>query len=149
MTNKETTASILVAEDDDDDFLLTEKALRGSGFQGRLLRAKDGEELMSLLHDEGRERAPLLLLLDLNMPCKDGREALKEIKAHPVLRRIPIVVLTTSGSEFDISSSYDLGANSYVRKPTSFEQFARFIEALNRYWLEVADLPRPSPQGAP
>ena len=138
--------AILIAEDDDDDYLLTEKAFQDSQFEGRLYRVKDGEELMAFLcagaaQNGSADRAMLLLLLDLNMPRKDGREALREIKSHPELRKIPIVVLTTSNSEADISSVYGLGANSFIKKPTSFEQFADFIKSLKKYWFEVVELP--------
>ena len=108
---------------------------------------EDGEELMDYLHRRGKyellrtEPLPGLILLDLNMPRKDGREALKEIKANPNLRRIPIVVLTTSKAEEDIVRSYDLGVNSYVTKPVTFKSLVELIKVLGRYWFEVVELP--------
>jgi CheY-like chemotaxis protein len=146
--------AILIAEDDDDDYLLTEKAFKDCRFEGRLYRVKDGEELMAFLHaglaqNGSAGRAGLLLLLDLNMPRKDGREALLEIKAHPELRKIPIVVLSTSNSEADISSAYSLGANSFIRKTVGLEQFADLITVLNKYWFEVVELPHQALQKIP
>ena len=85
---------------------------------------------------------PGLILLDLNMPRKDGREALKEMKADPILRRIPIVVLTTSKAEEDILRSYDLGVNSYVTKPVTFKSLVELIKVLGQYWFEVVELPQ-------
>jgi CheY-like chemotaxis protein len=85
---------------------------------------------------------PGLILLDLNMPRKDGREALKEMKADPILRRIPIVVLTTSKAEEDILRSYDLGVNSYVTKPVTFKSLVELIKVLGQYWFEVVELPK-------
>jgi CheY-like chemotaxis protein len=108
---------------------------------------EDGEELMEYLRRQGRyvdqKDAPLpgLILLDLNMPRKDGREALKEIKADPELRRIPIVVLTTSKAEEDILRTYDLGVNSYVTKPVTFKSLVELVKVLGRYWFEVVELP--------
>lgn len=138
--------SVLIAEDDDDDYFLTEKAFRDCQFSGRVLRVKDGEELMSVLlkgslPNGALSETPFLLILDLNMPRKDGREALEEVKAHPALRKIPVIVLTTSMSEEDMSASYGLGANAFIRKPESFDKFVDCIGALKKFWLEVAVLP--------
>ena len=108
---------------------------------------EDGEELLEYLQRRGRyadlKDAPLpgLILLDLNMPRKDGREALKEIKADANLRRIPIVVLTTSKAEEDILRTYDLGVNSYITKPVTFKSLVELIKLLGRYWFEVVELP--------
>jgi CheY-like chemotaxis protein len=148
MKNGQSDWTILIAEDDDDDFLLTRKALADCRFDGTICRAKDGEELMEfLLKGSGRpaaEEGPnrLLLLLDLNMPRKDGREALREIKTHPELKSIPVIVLTTSMTESDIKISYDLGANSFIRKPDSYERFVDFISVMKQYWFEVTTMPR-------
>lgn len=132
---------ILIAEDDDDDFFLTGKALRDCGFRGPIQRAKDGEDLMRMLRQRefnapGRA-IPTLLILDLNMPRKNGREALEEIKGNSELRMIPVVVLTTSTDEADVSSSFRLGANAFIRKPDSFEQFVDFMGSLKRFWTEI------------
>jgi two-component system response regulator len=137
---------LLIAEDDDDDYLLTKKAFQDAHFLGSLCRVKDGEELMAFLLSKHSRLSPahgkvLLLLLDLNMPRKDGREALKEIKSHPDLKRIPVVVLTTSLSEADVIGMYELGANSFIKKPTSYGQFVDCIKEFKKYWLEVAELP--------
>jgi CheY-like chemotaxis protein len=138
---------ILIAEDDDDDFLLTREALQSFLPQSGLKRVRDGEELVDYLRrrmkDEPAEAPePSLIFLDLNMPRKDGREALSEIKSHPQLRRIPVIVLTTSEAEEDVRRSYELGANSYICKPMRFEQFRSTIELICRYWFEAAALPR-------
>ena len=119
--------TILMADDDQDDCLLVSKAFKASRLCNDLRFVKDGEELMDYLYqrgkyaDEALAPRPGLILLDLNMPKKDGREALREIKSDPDLRAIPIVVLTTSKEEEDVLRSYDLGANSYVTKPVTFQ----------------------------
>ena len=140
--------TILLADDDPDDRKLTQDAFVENRLVNVLHCVEDGEELMEYLRRQGRyvdqKDAPLpgLILLDLNMPRKDGREALKEIKADPELRRIPIVVLTTSKAEEDILRSYDLGVNSYVTKPVTFKSLVELIKVLGQYWFEVVELPR-------
>jgi len=140
--------TILLADDDPDDRQLTRDAFAENRLANEFNTVEDGEELMDYLHRRGQyaklanEPLPGLILLDLNMPRKDGREALKEIKADPVLRRIPIVVLTTSKAEEDIVRSYDLGVNSYVTKPVTFKSLVELIKVLGRYWFEVVELPR-------
>jgi CheY-like chemotaxis protein len=139
--------TILLADDDPDDRQLTRDAFAENRLVNMLHTVEDGEELMEYLRRQGRyadqKSAPLpgLILLDLNMPRKDGREALKEIKADPELRRIPIVVLTTSKAEEDILRTYDLGVNSYVTKPVTFKSLVELIKVLGRYWFEVVELP--------
>ncbi len=138
--------TILMADDDPDDRLLIREALEESGLTAELLYVEDGEELMDHLHRRGHHQdasaqLPGLILLDLNMPRKDGREALREIKTDPRLRRIPIVVLTTSKSEDDIFRSYDMGANSYITKPVSFESLVTTVRLLGQYWLDTVELP--------
>ncbi len=138
---------ILIAEDDDDDFILTRDALEESRLLNTLHRVKNGVELMDYLLQRGdytdpdESPTPALILLDLNMPLMDGREALKEIKAHPTLRRIPIVVLTTSKAEEDIVRTYDLGVNSFVQKPVAFSAFVDAIKIMSQYWFEIVVLP--------
>jgi len=138
---------ILMAEDDDDDFLLTQKALSSARLLNEFFRVKDGEELMDYLLHHGaysdcqKAPAPLLILLDLNMPKKDGRECLKEIKSNPALRNIPVVVLTTSKSEEDVLKSYDLGVSSFIRKPVTFQGLVDIMTAIKHYWLDVVTLP--------
>lgn len=137
--------AVILAEDDDDDYLLTKEALNEAGLDIQLYRVKNGEELMDCLRHRGDYRnrtvQPLVILLDLNMPKKDGREALKEIKADKGLRRIPVVVLTNSKASEDILRSYDLGVNSFIRKPSRFDQFVEVIKTLKQYWFDVVELP--------
>jgi CheY-like chemotaxis protein len=139
--------TILLADDDADDRKLTHDAFMENRLANEFHAVEDGEELLDYLYRRGKyesmrgEPLPGLILLDLNMPRKDGREALKEIKADPILRRIPIVVLTTSKAEEDIVRSYDLGVNSYVTKPVTFKSLVELIKVLGRYWFEVVELP--------
>jgi CheY-like chemotaxis protein len=139
--------TIVLADDDPDDRKLTQDAFMENRLANEFKTVEDGEELMEYLHRRGKYESlqgdplPGLILLDLNMPRKDGREALKEIKADPDLRRIPIVVLTTSKAEEDIVRSYDLGVNSYVTKPVTFKSLVELIKVLGRYWFEVVELP--------
>lgn len=145
--------TVLVADDDEDDRSLIKKAWDKSRVASDLRFVEDGEELIEYLSFAGRYSdpasapRPALILLDLNMPRKDGREALREIKANPELRQIPIVILTTSQADEDISRSYDLGANSYITKPVTFGALVDVFQVLGKYWIEIADLP-PSSNGA-
>lgn len=132
--------SILVADDDPDDRLLIEEAIRETQISNKVEYAADGVEVMDRLHDRERD-LPGLLLLDLNMPRKDGREVIAEIKSDPELKRLPVVVLTTSDAKSDICSSYDLGANSYIKKPISFEGLLQVMAAVRTYWLQLVVLP--------
>ncbi|MGH9524429.1 MAG: response regulator [Terriglobales bacterium] len=140
---------ILLAEDDDDDFMLTTQALRDNRLVNRVYRVKDGVELLEYLNRRGEfenpelSPAPSLILLDLNMPRMDGREALREIKSNAGLRRLPVVVLTTSRAQEDIVRAYDLGVNSFISKPVSFHGLVDAVKVLGRYWFEVVDLPEP------
>jgi CheY-like chemotaxis protein len=146
MTAKEPIV-ILMADDDSDDRLLTKRALEASRVVNDLRFVEDGEELMDYLLQRGGyadpEAAPRpgLILLDLNMPRKDGREALAEIKKDPALHRIPVVVMTTSKAEEDVVRSYDLGANSYITKPVTFERLVDLMKTLGTYWIEFVKLP--------
>jgi CheY-like chemotaxis protein len=146
MTAHKDPITILMADDDDDDFLLTQKALKESKLLNTLIRVKDGEELMNYLlcrgDYEGKTlQRPGVILLDLNMPRMDGREALKAIKATPALSNIPIVVFTTSKAEEDIYRSYQLGSNSFITKPVTFENLITVMKALGTYWFEIVELP--------
>jgi CheY-like chemotaxis protein len=138
--------TILVADDDPDDRMLMKEALEENRLSNDLRFVRDGEELMDYLHHRGRFADPVdsprpgLILLDLNMPRKDGREALREINADPCLRRIPVVVMTTSRSEEDIGRSYDLGANSFITKPVTFELLVAVTKALGQYWFDIVEL---------
>lgn len=146
MTEQPDPIVILMADDDDDDFLLTQKALKESKLLNTLIRVKDGEELTDYLYmrgdyNESNTKRPGVILLDLNMPRKDGREALKEIKSDPDLREIPVVVFTTSKAEEDIYRSYKLGVNSFITKPVTFENLINVMQTLGRYWFEIVELP--------
>ncbi|PYV13609.1 MAG: two-component system response regulator [Acidobacteria bacterium] len=147
MQDKKHPITILMADDDADDRLLTKKAFDSARLVNDFRTVADGEQLLAYLRqrdpfqDPAAAPRPGLVLLDLNMPRKDGREALAEIKQDPALRRIPVVVLTTSKSEEDVLRSYDLGANSYIRKPVTFESLVEVMKALGQYWFEIVDLP--------
>jgi CheY-like chemotaxis protein len=147
--------TILLADDDEDDRLLTADALKRSRLINDMHFVVDGEDLMHYLRGRGRygpggapAPRPGLILLDLNMPKMDGREALAEIKGDAVLRRIPVVVLTTSKAEEDIVRAYDLGVNSFVSKPVTFEELATVMRNLARYWFELVELPETRHDGA-
>jgi CheY-like chemotaxis protein len=139
--------TILLADDDPDDRRLTQDAFDESRLANDLRFVEDGQELLDYLRRDGRFRdagaapRPGLILLDLNMPRMDGREALQAIKADPRFRSIPIVVLTTSKSEEDVLRSYDLGVNSFISKPVSFEGLVEVVRVLGRYWFEIVELP--------
>ncbi len=141
--------TIVVAEDDAEDRMLTAEAFEGGRLVNELQFVEDGQELLDYLRNEGQyangssaaSAPPALILLDLNMPRMNGREALSQIKADPNLRRIPVIVLTTSIADEDIMRTYDLGVNSYIRKPVSFDGFRDAIRRLEEYWLELVQLP--------
>lgn len=139
--------TVLVAADDPDDRQLIREAFAATRIPADLRFVVDGEELLEYLLRRGRyvepvrAPAPDLLLLDLNMPRKDGREALREIKAAPALGCLRIVILTTSGAEEDVRVSYALSATSYVTKPTSYRGLVQVVAAIARYWLEIVELP--------
>jgi CheY-like chemotaxis protein len=138
---------ILMADDDADDRLLTKDALAECKTMGELRCVENGEELLDYLMrrgpyaDPAKSPRPGLILLDLNMPKKDGRDALREIKLDPELKKIPVVVLTTSRADTDINRIYDLGANSFIAKPVSFESLVDVMKLLIRYWFEMVELP--------
>jgi CheY-like chemotaxis protein len=139
--------TILVADDDADDRLMIEEAFDESDLANEIHFVENGEQLMQYLRREDQysyladRPFPGVVLLDLNMPRKDGREALREIKADPELCRIPIVVLTTSQAEEDIVSTYALGVSSFITKPATFDRLADALKVLSRYWIEVVSLP--------
>src|SRR5438067_11155841 len=139
--------TILMADDDADDRRLTKDALEESRLANDLRFVENGEELIEYLRHEGKfsnvEQSPRpgLILLDLNMPRKDGRTALKEIKSDPDLRQIPVVILTTSKADEDVYRSYDLGVNSYIVKPVTFEALVDILQTLEKYWFEIVELP--------
>ncbi len=138
--------TILIADDDNDDRLFMEQALRQSGYTGATAFVEDGEELMEYLRCEGRYNLqntswPNLLILDLNMPRKNGFQALQEIKNDPKLRRLPVVVMTTSSADEDVIKTYNLGVNSFVTKPFNFSRLVEMVGALKTYWLDTVKLP--------
>lgn len=135
---------VLLVEDDEDDVLLTQEALKDSKVIVSMAVAADGDEALKRLRRQAPfEEAPTpdLILLDLNLPRVGGREVLKELKGDPVLKMIPVVVLTTSAADTDILKCYDLGANCYITKPVDFEQFQRIIKVIDEFWLTIVKLP--------
>ncbi len=147
MEVKGKSVALLLAEDDDDDYKLTHDALQLCHLLNDVHRVSNGEELMDYLYRRNAFRDPKdsptpgLILLDLNMPRKDGRECLREIKANPALKMIPIVVLTTSKAEEDMLRSYELGVNSFIKKPVTFGGLVEAVRVLGRYWFEIVDIP--------
>lgn len=140
-------ALIVIADDNPGDRLLAVTALRKANITNPVCEVEDGQELMDLLRRKGRyadeapEQRPVIVFLDINMPRMNGIEALSEIKADPLLRRIPIVMLTTSEAESDVLRAYDLGANSYLSKPVSFSEFLPKMKQLGEYWTELVTVP--------
>ena len=147
MRNKLEPVVILLADDDEEDRMLACEALAESRLSNEIYCVCDGEDLLDYLRREGKYAPPAeaprpgLILLDLNMPRKDGREALKEIKADPIFRQIPVVVMTTSKAEEDILQSYDCGASSYIPKAVTFENLVDVMKGLGLYWFEIVELP--------
>jgi len=138
---------ILMAEDDDGDRFLTRKAMEKNRVANPLVTVENGEELLDYLYRRGKFSSsssaptPCFILLDLNMPRVDGREALKVIKSDEALKKIPVIVLTTSNAEEDILSCYGMGANSYITKPPTFEGLLKVVQSLKDYWLDVVEFP--------
>lgn len=136
--------NILLVEDNPGDVRLTIEALKEDKLQNNLHVVKDGVEAIAFLRQEGEYAGvphPDLILLDLNLPKKDGREVLKEIKADERLKRVPVVILTTSQAEEDILKTYDLHANCYITKPVSLDQFIRVVRSIEEFWLTIVKLP--------
>jgi len=134
---------ILIAEDDADDRFLLQAAFDENQFNDTLQFVENGVELLDYLNNgiSGSNAAlPDFILLDLNMPKKDGREALKEIKQHPELKKIPIIIFSTTNNRQEITRCYELGANSYITKPNSFEQLIQVVKTIRYYWLEVSNI---------
>ena len=146
MTKHGVSVVIVMADDDEDDALLTREALEESRLVNEFHSVANGAELIAFLRREGPYSEspaprPHLILLDLNMPKMDGREALAVIKADPHLNTIPLVVLTTSNAEEDIARIYEMGASSYIQKPVSFGGMVDVMETLGRYWFEIVEMP--------
>lgn len=138
------TALIFLADDDPDDRLMATEAAEELGLSELLVTVNDGQELLDALRrqiEARRHGAPMLVLLDLNMPRVDGREALREIRRDPLLQHLPVVVFTTSRSDDDVAETYGLGVNSFITKPDSFVELVRIIDTLRQYWLETVRLP--------
>jgi two-component system response regulator len=139
--------TILMADDDPDDRALTAEAFAESKLANDLRFVEDGEQLLDYLHRRGKfadpetSPWPSVILLDLNMPRMDGREALKAVKADPRFRGIRVIIMTTSKAEEDVVRSYDLSAASYITKPVTFDRLVEVVRALGRYWLEIVELP--------
>jgi CheY-like chemotaxis protein len=147
MTGKSQIPPVLMAEDDEDDRMMAERAFRENRIANPLVTVANGAELLDYLRQKGKyadvsqSPRPCIILLDLNMPKMDGREALKVIKEDERLMRIPVVIITTSKAEEDILVSYNVGANSYITKPITFEGLLKVIKTLKDYWLEIVELP--------
>ena len=147
--------SILIADDDADDRMLIEDAFEENGISNQIHFVEDGEQLLAFLRREGgfadraNEPLPRLILLDLNMPKVDGRTALAAIKEDPALNQIPVVILTTSRADTDISKAYALGVNSFISKPLSFDGLVSIVNAIGKYWIDTVALPNVEPSNSP
>lgn len=144
MIRKDNMVEILMVEDNPADVRLTREAFKDAKVLNNMSVVGDGEEALSFLRRQGKYSGaprPDLILLDLNLPKKDGREVLAEIKSDPLFKRIPVVVLTTSEDEKDILKAYDLHVNAYITKPVNLEQFMKVVEAVEDFWLTVVKLP--------
>jgi len=145
MNNENSRAiEILLVEDNPGDVRLTQEALKEAKIRNRLSVAGDGVEAMAFLRREGSYSTaprPDIVLLDLNLPRKDGRQVLADVKADPELRRIPVVILTTSKAEEDILKTYDLHANCFITKPVDFDQFVKVVQSIEHFWLSIVTLP--------
>lgn len=138
---------ILLADDDEDDRMLTEQAFVEGKLKNTLSFVNDGEELMDYLNfrngfTKENAKRPGLILLDLNMPKKDGRDCLRELKSNPDLKHIPVVVLTTSKNEQDVFKTYNLGVNSFIVKPVTFKELVDIVLGLDKYWFQIVELPK-------
>ena len=145
MENDTRSIEILLVEDNPGDARLTIEAMREAKMRNRMHVVEDGVEAMAFLRRQGRygeAPRPDLILLDLNLPRKDGREVLAEVKADPALKRIPVVILTTSRAEEDVLRAYDLHANCYVTKPVDLAQFMKIVSQIDEFWVKVVTLPR-------
>jgi CheY-like chemotaxis protein len=147
MKSRGTLITILMAEDDPDDRMFSREAWDEAHISNEIRFVEDGEELLDYLYCRGKYAhpnscpTPGIILLDLNMPKKDGREVLREIKSDPNLRGIPVVILTTSKAEEDILRSYDLGVSGYITKPVTFERLIEIMRVLGQYWFQIVELP--------
>ena len=136
---------ILIAEDDADDRFLLNAAFEENGFKDKLHFVENGVELLDFLHSITQNnlsaKLPSFILLDLNMPKKDGREVLKELKQNPLYKKIPVIIFSTTNNEQEMRRCYELGANSYITKPNSFESLIKTIAVLRSYWIHISSIP--------
>lgn len=134
---------LLIAEDDEDDRQLMQTAFTAKGFTEKLVFMDNGEELLNYMYNvhSNRWQAPVFVMLDLNMPKKDGKETLREIKQHPDLRKTPVVIFSTTNNQQVINSCYELGANSYILKPPVYESLLVAVELLHKYWMDIVSSP--------
>ncbi len=139
--------TIVMADDDEDDCLLAQDAMQAAGSEYSCYTVGDGQELLNYLRNEGEYKdrqtrhLPSVILLDLNMPILDGRETLKRLKHDPILRKIPVVILSTSGNDADVEDGYKLGASSYMVKPNDFQSMVNIMKSFNHYWFDCATVP--------
>ncbi|MBC3786393.1 response regulator [Spirosoma utsteinense] len=144
--HRKLTMTILIADDDADDRMFLEQAMRQNGYDQGIQFVEDGEDLMEYLRRQGRYNEvnapwPNMLILDLNMPRKNGFQALSEIKDDPKLRRLPVIVMTTSSADEDVLKTYNLGVNSFVTKPFNFNRLVEMVGTLKTYWMDTVKLP--------
>lgn len=134
---------LLIAEDDEDDRNLMQTAFAARGVTEKLVFTENGEELLNYLYNahENKALAPVFVLLDLNMPKKNGQETLRELKQHPELRKTPVVIFSTTSNQKIINNCYELGANSYILKPPVYESYLSVVDALKNYWIDVVSMP--------
>jgi len=134
---------LLIAEDDEDDRQLMQTAFEAKGFTEKLVFMDNGEELLNYMYNvhNNRWQAPVFVMLDLNMPKKDGKETLREIKQHPELRKTPVVIFSTTNNQQVINNCYELGANSYILKPPVYESLLLAVELLRKYWMDIVASP--------
>jgi CheY-like chemotaxis protein len=135
---------ILLVEDNPDDILLTKEAIGDARIANELSAVTDGEAAMAFLRQEGEHAGaalPDIVILDLNLPKKDGREVLREIREDPALTKLPVIVLSTSGAEEDISGAYAEHVNAYIQKPVDFDEFVRVVRSMEEFWLSIVKLP--------
>lgn len=150
MGRKDVAVNVLLVEDDEREFGLAREAFAQSRLAHRLTRLENGQDLLDYLLARGRhaervidKNVPCIILLDMKMPVLDGPATLKALKGHPALRKLPVIMLTNSNSQEDVVGVYDLGANSFIRKPLTFAELAAAVNALKLFWFDLAELPLP------
>jgi CheY-like chemotaxis protein len=144
MRTNDSKSCILIADDDDDDQMMMTAAFSDTGYKGQINTVANGEQVLEYLHKRGEYSTavtPRLIMLDLNMPKKDGREVLRELRKHPKLSVIPVIVYSTSNNPDDVIFCYEMGANSFIAKPSSYDELKRIAEMVQKYWLETVLIP--------